>query len=76
MALACLLLHAGCAPVDAGFGDAVRHQSALQVVDPDPSPKTEILEGGSGERAASAVDRYRKGTLEDLRPVATAGGPN
>jgi hypothetical protein len=75
--LACLPLIAGCTAVDSGFGDTVRHQIALQVIDPDPSAKTDVLEGSSGDRAARAVDRYRKGTIEDLKPVATgAGGPN
>jgi hypothetical protein len=56
-------LAAGCTPVDYGFGETHRANIAQQVVDPDPQYAEEILEGGSGERGASAVRRYRTGNV-------------
>lgn len=63
--LACLALGA-CAPVDRGFGETVRLSNIRQTVNPEgvePSPGAPI-EGGSGVRADSAVDRYEKGAVK------------
>jgi type IV pilus biogenesis protein CpaD/CtpE len=55
----------GCAPTDATFGGALKHNVAQQVIDPDPQYAGELVEGGNGTRQAAAVDRYQKGTIKE-----------
>ena len=65
---------AGCAPVDPGFGEAVRYDMAVQTIDPDPQyPADSLQPGYHGEKAQKATERYRKGTT---KPVVqqSAGG--
>ena len=48
-----------------GFGDAVRHNMAAQIIDPDPVyPGPVLLDGARG---ALALERYRTG--EVIPPV-------
>lgn len=54
-----------CTPNDTGFGSAVRHNVALQVIDPDPQHAGTPIEGGDGVRSAAAIDRYKKGSVKD-----------
>lgn len=74
--LAPALLAGGCTPHDMSFGDALRSDIALQVKDPDPEHAGP--QRGSGEQAALAAERYRKGTVR--QPVlqqttrSTGGG--
>ena len=45
---AMLVAAAGCAPVDPGFGEAVRYDTAIQTIDPDhwqPVPLNQFPEG-------------------------------
>jgi type IV pilus biogenesis protein CpaD/CtpE len=56
---------AGCTPVDATFGGALKHNVAQQVINPDPEYAGEIVEGGNGARSAAAVDRYQKGAVKE-----------
>ena len=68
------LATAGCAPVDPGFGEAVRYDMAIQTIDPDPQyPADASQPGDHGEKAQKATERYRKGTT---KPVVqqSAGG--
>lgn len=70
-----LALIAGCTPIDTGLGDALRHDIALQTLDPDPQYEGDAIEGGSGQRAADANKRYREGKV--IQPVimtTTSGG--
>ncbi len=69
-----------------GFGNAVRHNIAVQVVNPDPQPVTEPS-GLDGRRAVEAYERYREnqvirpststvtriGTTSGARPGAATG---
>ncbi len=71
----------GCTQVDTGFGETTRWNMAQQVINPDPVHEGEPMEGGSGVRAAGAVDRYNKGTVKEPATIATtatsgAGGSN
>lgn len=71
---AALLLPAGCTPIDATLGDAIRTDYALQVVNPEPRPvsaETAVREGGSGDLAGAASERYRKGTVRQPQSVQT-----
>lgn len=83
--LLCLpVVMAGCTtmdPVDRDFGEAHRWNIEQQVVDPDPQYAGDEIEGGSGERAADAVDRYNRGDVIQPTSVQTTsnvsdGGPN
>lgn len=64
-----IALLAGCAPVDPGLGEAVKYNALAQTVDPDPIYRPDgALPGASGDTAAAALDRYRKGTVK--QPVS------
>lgn len=85
LACAAAIAVAACAspnhdPVDHDFGEAHRWNIAQQVVDPDPVYEEKELEGGSGERAAGAIERYRTGDVIEPASIETtdtaAGGPN
>lgn len=66
---------ASCAPVDPGFGDAVKYDTALQTIDPDPVYPADALQPGyHGEKAQKATDRYRKGTTKALRQESASSG--
>ncbi len=60
----------------ASFGEANRQTMMAQVIDPDPT-YTEPAQG-SGEQAAAAVERYRKGAVKKPDRIRTtnigAGG--
>jgi len=66
---------AGCAPVDSGFGEAARYDTAIQTIDPDPVyPADSLQPGYFGEKAQKATERYRKGQTKALRIEGTASG--
>lgn len=59
---------AGCAPVDPGFGEAYRYDMAVQTIDPEPAyPEGGAQPGDSGEHAAKATERYRKGQTKPVQ---------
>lgn len=72
------LAAAGCAPVDPGFGEALRYDMAVQTIDPDPQfPPDGAQPGDHGEKAQKATERYRKGTTKRAvqdRAGGDAGG--
>lgn len=57
------LITIGCTPIDTRLGETVRHNQALQTLDPDPQYENVVLEGGSGARAALAQKRYNEGKV-------------
>ncbi len=64
---------AACAPVDPGFGEALRYDMAVQTVNPDPAyPEGGAQPGGHGEKAQKATERYRKGTTKPAQPVSSS----
>ena len=68
---------AGCTPIDTTFGDAAKTDYSLQTINPDPKPVTAeaaVMEGGSGTQAASAAERYRKGTVKQPSAQSTGKG--
>ena len=82
MLLAGLAGVTACAPVDSGFGEAVRYDMAIQTVNPDPVyPEDGAQPGDNGEKGANAVKAYRKGETKDLKVQTTSdvgssgGGP-
>jgi type IV pilus biogenesis protein CpaD/CtpE len=70
---ATLVAVAACTPVDYGFGESTRANIAQQVVDPDPQYEGQIMEGGSGQRGAAAVDRYNRGEVKQPSRMTTTG---
>jgi hypothetical protein len=72
---AALLAAAGCAPVDPGFGEALRYDKAVQTVDPDPQyPADSLQPGYHGEKGQKATERYRKGTTKPVKTESTGSG--
>jgi uncharacterized membrane protein YgcG len=70
-----LLATAGCAPVDPGFGEAVKYDMAAQTIDPDPVyPADSLQPGYHGEKGQKATERYRKGQTKPLRIEGTQSG--
>jgi len=63
-----------CTPNDVTFGGAVKHNVAMQTIDPEPRYKGTVMEGGSGDHAASAMERYRKGEVKVFKATATTEG--
>ena len=71
-----LIALGACTPVDRGFGETVRLNNLRQTVNPEgitPSPDGP-LEGGSGKRADSAVDRYEGGTVTAPKAESISSG--
>ena len=76
-----LVLLAGCqtaAPLpqagslDAGFGEAVKYDMAIQVIDPDPVyDANDAQPGADGAKGAAAVKRYRTDTVKAVESQAT-----
>lgn len=73
---------AGCATVDPvsqssdpGFGEAVKYNTALQTINPDPVNEPGSAQPGElGDKGQEAVERYRKDQVNDRhqREVSTA----
>lgn len=75
LSAATLITLAGCAPVDPGFGEALRYDMAVQTVDPDPQyPEGSLQPGYHGEKAQKATDRYRKGTTKPVQVQSASSG--
>jgi hypothetical protein len=72
--LALSIAAAGCTPNDPTFGGAVRHNYALQVIDPDPQYAGVPNEGGSGDLGAGAVERYRTDKVKKPKSIRTTSG--
>ena len=56
-----------------GFGNTTQHNWAVQVVNPE-GEKVGVPPVMDGHRAASAIDRYEKGTVFKPEAVTTTGG--
>jgi len=82
VAPAALVLLAGCntvnpvsGSVDPSFGEAVKYDTAIQIIDPDPVyTAADAQPGDHGEKGQKAVDRYRKGQVKQTEQVTTTGG--
>jgi hypothetical protein len=56
-----------------GYGDAVRQNSAVMIVDPQPASAANVDLDFDGRKDASAIERYRTGEVippDDLRTSA------
>lgn len=65
------LVAAACTPNDVTLGGALKHNLAMQTVDPQPTYTGAVREGGSGDHAAKAMESYRQGTAtkETTAPI-------
>ena len=53
-------------PLRLDFGNAIRHNEALQIIDPRPPAADEQAPALDGKRAAAAMARYQNGTVRKL----------
>ncbi len=60
-------------PLGRGFGNSVKHNMAVQIVNPQPSTLSPLYDG---EHAAQAIKRYHEGSVKEPEPVITTGGSN
>lgn len=58
-------------PLGRDFGNSIRHNMAVQTVNPEPSTVSPLYDG---EHAARAIQKYREGTVEEPKPITTTGG--
>jgi hypothetical protein len=63
---------AACTPVDAGMGESVRTNIAVQTIDPDPVYDEPALVEGS--KMAPAVERYRTDKVKKPVGIKTTSG--
>lgn len=67
---------AGCTSRDhymPGFGDSVRHNIAVQTIDPDP-PYADEPTVHDARQVIDAYGRYRTGKVKQPSPIGTSGG--
>ena len=60
-----------CTPNDVTLGGALKHDLAMQTIDPDPVYRGSEIEGGSGDHGAAAVERYRTDAVKEPKSVKT-----
>ena len=63
-----------CTPNDVTLGGALKHDLAMQTIDPDPVYTGSEIEGGSGDHGAAAVERYRTDAVKEPKSVKTTSG--
>ena len=74
------LMLAGClnepiAQRDPALGEAVKYDTAIQTVNPDPVyPPEGAQPGDNGEHGAKAVERYRRGEVVEVEEQSPGGG--
>ena len=57
---------------DPGIGEAVKYNAAIQTINPTPVYSASAAQPGSnGDVGASAVKRYRKGTVKQVETMST-----
>lgn len=59
------MMASACTPNDVTAGGALKHDLALQTIDPQPTYKGTEMEGGSGTHAAKAMANYRGDTVKE-----------
>lgn len=59
-------------PLSPDFGNAIRHNEAVQIIDPEPAPADVQAPTLDGRRAASAMARYQNGEVRALEIERTA----
>jgi type IV pilus biogenesis protein CpaD/CtpE len=78
--VASVLLLGGCAPSvyqdsttpTVGYGNAVRQNAAVMIIDPQPLSASNVNLDLDGRRAGIAIERYRTGTVIPPRELRTS----
>ena len=74
----CQTTDRGAGSLDQAFGEAVKYDTALQVIDPDPVyDDHDAQPGDNGAKAAAAAKRYRTDQVKQVdtqSTTAAAGG--
>jgi hypothetical protein len=60
---------------DPAFGEAMRYNAAIQIIDPDPvyAPGG-ALPGDNGAKGAAAMKRYRTDAVKQVETMQTSSG--
>ena len=61
---------AGCTPIDTGFGDSVKTNMAVHVIDPDTTYDAPLA-SAAGAKMAPAVERYRTDKVKPPKGIRT-----
>ncbi len=75
--IALLFFVTGCQhtqPLGRDFSNAVHHNMSMHIIDPAPSYEGREIPDMNGDRAATAIDNYQSGTVEE--PEAEAFSDN
>ena len=68
----CNTVHQNIGSEDPALGEAVKYNSAMQTINPDPVyPPGGAMPGDNGDVGAKAVKRYRSGTVKQLEAMST-----
>ena len=68
----CQTTDRGAGSLDAGFGEAVKYDTALQVINPDPVyDESDAQPGDNGAKAAAAAKRYRTDQVKQVDTQTT-----
>ena len=60
--------------LDPAFGEAIKYNAAVQVIDPDPVyDQADAQPGHSGAKGAAAVKRYRTDAVKAVEQITTTG---
>ena len=73
------VMSAGCEnsePLRKGFGDSVRHNMAVHIINPRPNYDVDSLSDLTGPRAAGVMERYHSDKVEELRIERTSKKSN
>lgn len=55
------------------FGNSVRHNMSMHIIDPEPLPADTPAPALAGPRAIGVMKRYEEGEVTDLETVTTSG---
>lgn len=71
----CNTVHKHIGEDDPLFGDAVKYDTALQTINPDPVyPPTAAKPGDNGDKGAHAMRRYRTDAVKPVEATQTSTG--
>ena len=81
LGLGLLVSLAGCdtgprEPLGTGFGNAIQHNMAAQIIAPEPRLATDTPAALDGQRSAGAIKRYEKGEVIEPEKLRTTEGAN
>jgi hypothetical protein len=71
----CSTAHTRIGDEDPGMGEAVKYDTALQTINPDPMyPPAAAQPGANGDKGAHAVKRYRTDAVKEVNASQTTSG--